>query len=149
MIIDHLTRYRYYLHVAPQLQSGFDFLQRPDLNSLPDGRHDIAGDELFAIVARGQGRGRAAAPLEYHRRYIDIQYVVAGEDDIGWLATDACQLVREPYQSSNDIGFFNDMPQAWLRLQPGYFTIFLPSDAHAPLAGTESVHKVVIKVAVK
>src|SRR5207248_8295490 len=123
-----------------------DFLRRPDLAALPDGKHTILDDRLFALIARGQGRGREQSPLESHRRYIDIQYVVAGSDQIGWLPTPACQRVSSPYDAAKDIGFFFDRPATWLALSAGQFAVFFPEDAHAPLAGEGPAHKAVVKV---
>ena len=39
-------------------------------------------------------------------------------------------------------------PAAWFPLGRGQFAVFFPDDAHAPLAATGSLHKVVIKVEV-
>ena len=96
----------------------------------------------------GQGRGAEQALLEFHRRYIDIQFVVAGIDLIGWLPTPSCQRVSTPYDEAKDVGFFYDRPATWLSVAAGQFALFFPEDAHAPLAGQGAVHKAVVKVAV-
>lgn len=148
MILDTLLLADRYLALAAGLDIGFEFLRRPDLASLDDGRHEIDGERVFAIVARGEGRGADASPLEFHRRFLDIQYVVAGTEVIGWSPLQVCEQSRELYNSDKDIGFFDDQPQTWLQLEAGSFTIFFPNDVHAPLAGHGPVHKVVIKVAI-
>jgi biofilm protein TabA len=148
MIVDDLARSARYEGLHPLFGQAFGFLRRPDLAALPDGKHAILDDRLFVLVARGQGRGREQSPLESHRRYIDIQYVVAGSDQIGWLPTPACQRVSDPYYAGKDIGFFFDRPPTWLALSPGQFAIFFPEDAHAPLGGEGPAHKAVVKVAV-
>ncbi len=148
VILDLLATAEKYRHLAPRLAGGFDFLTRSDLSQLPDGRHSIDGDELFAVVAREMGRGRASAPLEFHRRYVDIQYVASGHEVIGWRPCPTCKQPRGDYNEHNDIGFYSDPPATWLDLQPGTFAVFFPHDAHAPLAGEGAVHKVVVKVAI-
>ena len=148
MIVDCLARASQYEKVHPLFARAFEFLLRSDLAALPDGKHVILDDRLFVLIARGQGRGRELSPLESHRKYIDIQYVVAGSDQIGWLPTPECQRVSSPYNASQDIGFFFDRPATWLALVPGQFAIFFPDDAHAPLAGEGPAHKAVVKVAV-
>src|SRR5207248_9205987 len=110
-----------------------DFLRRPDLAALPDGKHTILDDRLFALIARGQGRGREQSPLECHRRYIDIQYVVAGTDQIGWLPTPECQRVSSTYDARKENGFYHDRPVTWLAVSPGHFALSFPEDPHAPL----------------
>ena len=46
--------------------------------SLEPGKHPVQGEQIFAIVEACSGRSRAEARLECHRRYIDIQLVLAG-----------------------------------------------------------------------
>ncbi len=147
MILDNLSQYLRYQSLAPGFDLGFAFLKRLDLLDLPNGRHTIDGDQVFAIIARDQGRGREASPLEFHRRHIDIQYVVQGKELIGWQSTPTCTHVRARYDADKDIGFFDDSPATWCHLASGDFAIFFPNDAHAPLAGEGIVHKVVVKVA--
>ena len=85
--------------------------------------------------------------LESHRRYLDIQFVVSGEDCIGWLPVAACSRVSQAYNSETDLQFFFDRPGTWIDLAAGSFAVFFPQDAHAPLATSGSIHKVIIKVA--
>jgi biofilm protein TabA len=146
MILDSLSQASRYHLLHPYLEAGFNFLQQNDLSLLADGRHTIDGERVFAIVARDQGRGRSAAPLEFHRRYLDIQYVVEGADVIGWQPLAACRHPRAPYDASRDIGFFDEPVENWIGLAAGHFAIFFPEDAHAPLAGEGAVHKIVVKV---
>lgn len=148
MIIDHLQRAQRYLSTHPGIRAGVEFLRRPDLKQLAAGRHELDGHRLFAIVALDQGRGREKSLLEFHRKYIDIQYLAVGVDIIGWRPTELCDRIATPYDEEKDIGFFYDRPETWAEVPDGYFAILFPEDAHAPLATTGNVHKVVVKVAV-
>ena len=148
MILASLGDAAKYIPLLPGLDLGFEFLGRSDLAELPDGRHAIDGERVFAIVARGMGRGKADSPLEFHRRYLDIQFVVRGVDLIGWLPVTECRHPKQEYDAEQDLGFFLDRPGTWCRLPADNFAIFLPEDAHAPLAGTGPIHKVVVKVAI-
>jgi YhcH/YjgK/YiaL family protein len=121
-------------------------LRRPDLAALPDGRHAVAGDRLYASIEHRAGRGREGAPAEFHRRYVDIQYMVSGIEVIGWRALQDCTQVATPYDAERDVGFYAESPRFWMAVQPGEFAIFLPDDVHAPLAGEGPVHKVVMKI---
>ncbi len=149
MIIDHLQRFEHYLCLHPGFRAGIDFLRRPDLKQLPPGRHELDGRRLFAMVALDQGRGREKSLLEFHRKYIDIQYVLGDVDLIGWRPTELCDRLATPYDTEKDIGFFYDRPETWLEVAAGYFAILFPEDAHAPLATMGNIHKVVVKVAVE
>jgi YhcH/YjgK/YiaL family protein len=108
----------------------------------------VQGTDLYALIDPREGRGRDGARLEVHRKYIDIQYTVSGVEVIGWRGLADCSRVAEPFSEERDIGFFAERPDTWLIIPAGHFAIFWPDDAHAPLAGTGHVHKVVMKVAV-
>jgi beta-galactosidase beta subunit len=164
MVLDRLEQADRYASLHPGLAAGFYFLRRVMTEGAAPGRFELDGERLFAIVARDEGRGRGAAKLESHRRYIDIQMplpLVAEEDAsglpspsmsadevIGWRAVADCRDVETPYDEARDIAFYRDAPQTWLTLSPGMFAVFFPEDAHAPLAGQGSVLKAIVKVAV-
>ena len=101
------------------------------------------------MLDRQDGRGREGARLEAHRRYIDIQYTIGGDEEIGWTSFASCQVPDGAFDAAKDIGFFGDAPSAWLRVPAGSFAIFFPEDAHAPLAGRGALVKAIVKVAVK
>ncbi len=148
MILGTLDKAGQYAACHPGLLEGFRFLQRPSLELLDAGKHEIDGQRLFAIVAHDQGRGLEGAFLEFHRKYIDIQYVISGHEIIGWQPLDQCRQVKQLYSPESDLGFFSDRPKSWFEVLPKSFAIFFPEDAHAPLASSGPLHKVVIKVAV-
>lgn len=149
MIVDRLANAEAYYAMHPAFEQAFAFLRQGGLADLPDGRHEIDGDRLFCIISRAAGRPRAEAPLEAHRKYIDIQYVIAGSEEMGWRPTAVCTRSTAGYDAEKDIEFFDDTPQNWSPVPPGSFTIFLPQDAHAPLIGQGQIHKVVLKIAVQ
>jgi YhcH/YjgK/YiaL family protein len=111
------------------------------------------GDALILIIDHVEGKGREAARLEAHRKYIDVQLVIpragALAEEFGWRPLGTCDRVVEPYDAARDIVFFGDQPEVWLSILPGCFAIFFPTDAHAPLAGRGAIRKAVVKVAVE
>jgi YhcH/YjgK/YiaL family protein len=148
MIVDHLRAAERYFALHPGFRRGFEFLR----GLSPDpavGRHTIDGDRLYAMIARDQGRGREKALLEAHRKYIDIQFVIDNADLIGWLPVTRCERISTPYAADKDVVLFYDRPPTWLDLPSGYFAVFFPEDAHAPLAASGLVSKAVVKVAVE
>ena len=146
MILDTIANADRYQCLHPHFAAAFAFLRR-DLSSLAAGRHDIAGDELFAIVSHNEGRDRNEAKLECHRRYIDIQFILEGIDEMGWKPTRACTQPKGEYSAEKDILFFDDHPETWVATPAGGFCIFFPEDAHAPLVSMHPIHKVVLKIA--
>jgi biofilm protein TabA len=148
MILDDLTNAARYAPLHPGFRAGFEFLARRDLIDLASGKYELDGERVFALINRDHGRGRANSPMEAHRKYIDIQFLVEGSEEIGWRPTVECGQPVEPYDASRDIMFFSDSPHAWIELPLGKFMIFYPEDAHAPLASNGANVKAVIKVAV-
>lgn len=148
MILDRIESSDAYAQLHPGFAAAFEFLRRPDLNMLPEGRHVIGDGRVFAFISENTCRSRKECPLEAHHSYIDIQFVASGMDEIGWKLAAECIHVRSAYDAMKDIVFFNDMPDSWISVHAGHFAIFYPDDCHAPLAGSGRNRKVVVKVPV-
>jgi YhcH/YjgK/YiaL family protein len=148
MIISNVSLSSRYALLHPLFQRVFDYVLDTELRSLAPGRYDIVGDDLFAIVEHVPGRTRAEAKLECHRKYIDIQLVLEGVDEMGWKALVDCKQPVSDCSAKQDIQFFHDDPTSWIATPPDHFCIFFPEDAHAPLVAEGEVRKVIFKIAV-
>jgi biofilm protein TabA len=148
MILDRLANADLYAPLHPGFAAAFRFLRETDLAAWPDGEHELDGRRLYVSVTNVQGRGRSAAKVEAHRRYIDIHFVVRGCEEIGLKPAADCQDVELEYDSARDLTLFRDRPESWMRLPAGSFAIFYPDDGHAPLAMVEAIRKAVVKVQV-
>jgi biofilm protein TabA len=147
MILDTLANADRYAALHPLFPQAFAFLRGAHLAALAPGRHLIEGERLFAIAQAAAGRSRTEANLECHRRYIDIQLVLSGTEEMGWKPVRDCSEPSTDYSVERDIQFFRDVPGSWIATPPGAFCIFFPQDAHAPLVGSGSIRKVVLKIA--
>ncbi len=150
MILDRLENLDRYFPLHAGFRQACDYLRQTDYTKLTAGKHEVDGAKLFLMLNKGSGKGREGVKLEAHRRYIDIQYTIAGPDEIGWRPLAACTQIDRPYDAHTDFGLFADRPQAWVAVPPGSFAIFFPEDAHAPMgAGADcELLKAVVKVAV-
>lgn len=148
MIFSSLSQTAQYVDLHPLFREAFDFLTGNNLHTLEAGRHPIIGSDVFAIVEEGPGRTHGEAKLECHRKYIDIQYVVEGWDEMGWKSLSECLYPLTDYDAEKDIEFFSDMPSTWIITPPEHFCIFFPEDAHAPMVSNGKLRKVIVKVAV-
>jgi biofilm protein TabA len=152
MIVTDIKRIVHQLAMTFSLQKAIDFLRRQDIRHLADGKVDIDGDRVFAIVQRYETMMTDIPVFEYHRKYIDVQYVVSGEEVIGW-ATVERMTITEAYDMDKDICFGTVLEGQWtpLLLRAGQLAVLYPEDGHAPklAAGAPSpVMKIVVKVAV-
>ena len=151
MIADSIKNYSLY-PFGPAWNAAFDFLKTltPETET---GKRLIQGDRLFAGVDCYETKSRAAAKLETHRKYVDIQVLLSGEEVIEIFPKQEL-TVSTPYNPEKDAEFYQvpPEPRAKVTLSPGQFVVFLPEDAHMPclMAGDspQPVKKVVIKVAV-
>lgn len=148
MILDTINNIDRYTTLHPLFAKVIAFIRSTDLNALSAGIHTIIEKKLFVIVEEAQGRSRAEAKLECHRKYIDIQLVLQGSDEMGWKPLADCQLPLNDYNEERDIRFFNDEADSWISTPANAFCIFFPDDAHAPLVSTGKIRKLIFKVAV-
>lgn len=148
MILDTLTNLDRYATLHPLFPQVIVFLRETNLQTLTTGIHPIIENRLFVIVQEAQGRARAEAKLECHRKYIDIQLVLEGNDEMGWKPLAACQQPVSDYSEERDIRLFNDAADSWISTPTNAFCIFFPQDAHAPLVSTGIMRKLVFKIAV-
>ncbi|MFC1501097.1 YhcH/YjgK/YiaL family protein [Elusimicrobiota bacterium] len=148
MIIDKISNSKQYEKLHSGFREAFEFLKKSNLASIPDGRHEIDGDVVYATIASQKGVGRESTYLEKHSEYIDIHFVLKGEDDIGWRSHADCQRQIEKPEPGKDAERFSDEPALWLKLKTSDFAIFFPEDCHAPLGNETALRKGVIKVAI-
>jgi biofilm protein TabA len=147
MILDTLQNKKQHAALNKNLQKGLEFLNRTDLGDLPEGTYEIEGDQIFAIVAHASGRQAGEGQLEGHRKYIDIQYIISGNEAMGWKPSPGLTPATD-YDSEKDLIFFEERPDSTILVPPGSYAIFFPEDAHLPLIGNGPIHKIIIKVAV-
>ena len=150
MVIDSLQNSHLYVGLGPRIATALRYLQDHDATQLPLGKTPIEGDLIFALVQDNTTKPRADGVWEAHRKYIDVQFVGAGVEQMGWASL-AGLTVKKPYDEAADFALFEGTGQ-YLTVPAGHFTIFFPGDAHIPgLAVNDqptTVRKVVIKVAV-
>jgi YhcH/YjgK/YiaL family protein len=148
MILDHIKNAGLYASLSPRFRQAFDFIRATDLSVIPEGRHEIDGDRLFVIIfeylTKEQGRGI----WEAHRRYIDLQYIVRGTEQIWWGQLSRFQ--QGAYDEARDF-----LPMVGkgecLTLNDGDFMVLFPDDAHMPSMAVDApvmVKKAVFKIAV-
>ena len=88
-------------------------------------------------------------PGEAHRKYMDIQYIVEGEEVMGWAPLEQLQLVGE-FDEAGDIGRY-DGDWQFYRIPAGCCYVVFPEDGHLPSGHLEQsahVKKIVLKMKV-
>ena len=154
MIVAKLEHMTGQIAPTPNMEPALDFLRQVRGADLPDGRIEIAGDSVFALV-QWYETVLATDPVvfEAHRQYIDVQYMLAGEEVIAWAPVDRL-VVTQPYDPASDawLGALPASYATFVRLMAGELAVLYPTDGHAPrvAAGAPAVvRKIVVKVAVE
>lgn len=137
-----------YFDAHPLFKRALEFLQSGQHLYQETGDYAIDGENLKYSLVEGSLKDESQAVLESHKRYIDIHYVVSGTERIGWKAVADCSP-KDDYNPETDLVFYRDRPGDWIALTDGYFAIFCPGVAHAPMVGAGRVKKIVIKVKTK
>jgi YhcH/YjgK/YiaL family protein len=149
MIHDHISNASNYAFPNPLLGKGLMFLQSPQAEKLPLGRFEIDGDRLFALVQEYPTKPDKDCFWEAHRKFIDIQFVATGMEDMGYAPLTAMKII-EPYDTDKDMMKLSGSGTV-LKLTTGMFAVFFPHDAHKPCMAANGVvspvRKIVVKVA--
>jgi len=141
-----------YFKNTERWDNSFRFLINNDLPGLELRRYEIDGDNVYALVSEYLTKNEEDARYEAHQKYIDIQYVISGSEQIGIAPLSQKKEVLEPYNTVNDIEFLTVTGGENRQASPDRFFIFFPDDAHRPgmKDGENSlVKKIVVKVKVK
>ena len=117
-----------------------------------DGERAIRENTIFSRIMTLATVQRKRGVLESHRSFVDIQIVIAGQEIIEvWPTSQLKENI--PYDGIRDVGFYEvpEMSHLQFVLNPGFFAIFFPQDAHMPqiAIGEEApLKKMVLKVSV-
>jgi biofilm protein TabA len=148
MIIDSVKNAAKYYSVHPLFEKAFDYIKGTDLASTEDGKYEIDGESLRAIISNKKGVTAEAsvAKFECHDKHIDIQLCISGNEQIGWKPREKCTTPNGAYNPDKDVQLYNDQPDTFFSLTDGQFAIFFPEDVHAPMIGDAEIKKLVVKV---
>ncbi len=137
MMHDTLRNWKLYAR-GQAAEKAIDFVTR--LNpECAIGEYPIMGGTLFAKVIEPTTMRREETVCEAHRKFIDLQVILKGEEYVDVYHTPDL-TVKTPYNPETDVEFFEipEIVDARVKLKPGNFAVFFPDDAHVPLIMTGS-----------
>lgn len=133
------------------LQPWLEKLASLDKEKLTPGRHELGGPH-YMNVDLSQTAPAKERLLEAHREYIDIQYVLEGEENIGWQPLFQAGAVVDDSRAANDAWFYNPPVEkdVVISMQPGTYAVFTPTDGHrclcAPQGQGQAIKKAILKI---
>jgi len=125
------------------------FLKTTNLDTLSVGKHPLDGDNAYASVTEGPSKDLGKASWESHKKYIDLQYVIKGKEQIDVANANTATVIK-PYDATKDVANYTANGTAHIA-EPGTFYLFFPLDVHRPnikVPGYDVVKKLVIKIKV-
>jgi len=149
MILDRIDNARLYVGLHARFSKAFEILTDKTLTKKKDGKYPVDGENIYYTIQRYTTKPLNEGKLEAHRKYIDIQFLLMGQEILGYAPLKGLTIAQE-YNPAKDIAFFNTPKDITkIKLEPVLFCILFPDDAHLPclqLAGPQEVRKVVIKI---
>ena len=151
MIYDHISNIATYKGISHNIALGLDFLMQMKPDTVV-GTYQI-NQRLKVIVSEYETKLENENGYEAHRKNIDIQYLLSGEERIACLPIERLKETKA-YSDEKDAAFYSadiNLQPSYLSLLPEYFAIFFPQDGHMPQLCVDKpmkVKKVVIKVEV-
>ena len=149
MIYDHLDQQARYRNCHPGLALAFDYIKGFDPQT-PDGRVELDGDNVFAIVQGYETSPASERKFESHLKYVDLQYMISGEEII-YHSPLGSLTETIPYDKERDLIFYSGPAEQALLMTPGTFTVLFPHDGHMPgcsLKKDIEIRKIVVKLRV-
>jgi YhcH/YjgK/YiaL family protein len=150
MITGTLTQLHLYKRIHPNLAMAIDYVLQAYFISMPAGKYEIDGDEIFFMVNEYTTKPPAECEPERHRKYTDIQIMIRGQERFGYIPFKQ-QKPSTHFLQDNDVAFYS-IPESnlnYITLSSGEFIIFFTDDIHQPevfAIAPSTVKKVVVKV---
>lgn len=146
MILDKIENYKLYANINNRINKAFEYLINNNFEQIKPGKYTIDGDNIFALVQEYDTKEKEDGKLEGHYKYIDIQYLIKGSEQMGVTSLTNQMLIIKDIEK--DYAFY-DGDCSYIKVNEGMFTVFFPEDLHKPcikLDKTSKVKKVVVKV---
>ena len=150
MILDQLDSALMYGALGQRILIGLSLLNEESVRDAKPGKQKVDGENLFYNVDEYETKPIEEGRFEIHRKYLDIQYIVSGEECIGTAPLEGLTEIAA-YDGEKDLAFYEYEPtMSRLVLKQGMFAIFWPNEPHMPgrrIGNTsEKVKKIVVKI---
>ena len=147
MIFDSLENAQLYYPLSEKIKEAFYFIKSTDWKNLKPGKYEY-NENIYGNLQEYETKNPDEAEFEVHRDYYDIQYVISGEEIMGFGSLDDFKVTKD-YNKEKDVAF-GECPSSNVLVKEGNFTFFAPKDAHKPclnVAGeVKNVKKVIVKI---
>ncbi len=147
MIYDNIKNASKYKTLREDIKTGLEKIS--GLETLEVGKYEIDGKKIFASVQQYESKITDPIRFENHKNYIDIQYIIDGEEEI--ITAYADEKLRDAeYNDVKDVEFYKYTPENnKFNMKAGDFLILFPGEAHVPGLAKDGKPQTVKKIVVK
>lgn len=126
-----------------------EYLKANDFVNMEPGVYELQGKDLYAQVFDAETGSIEEKKPESHKDYLDIQFLVSGEEKLGFTPYSEKYEVEE-YIKERDLIFYKNVEnEGFVHAVPGCISVFFPCDIHRPAIAANdpmTIRKVVIKI---
>lgn len=146
MIVDKIEKLKLYKEIPGEV---VQFLSKLDINNIKLGKR-VLSDCIYVNIEEYNTKDIEVASFESHDKYIDIQLLLKGSENIYYASRDNLSI-KVPYDETRDIAFYSDSIQGYpyIKLDGTNFMMIYPHEAHAPQVSSGNLSQKVLKVVVK
>ena len=150
MIVADLKNLSKYASLNPHLATLAEYFQREDIFQCSVGSIPVDAENVFGNCFEYIADGKEGEFFETHHRYLDVHLVIENQEKMA-VTSKAHAQVREEYDETKDIAFYDGIPEQIVHLFKGNCLVTFPEDFHQPKirVNDEMVKKVVFKVKVE
>lgn len=150
MIVDSIKNAYLYKGLNEDIDKVLDVASTLTSEGFETGRRVIDGDKVFINFVSYETKAREVSKSEAHKLYVDVMYMVEGNETIYVKPTCKLKNITKEYDPAIEalIADLDDDVTA-VRLEEGMFCILFPDDAHAPACVCDkamTVKKIIGKV---
>ena len=139
-------------HYPAAIGKAITYLMETDFSAMEDGVYEIDGRRMFAQVFSYTSKPAEACKPELHRKYLDVQFWICGEELFGIAPSNGVGSCIEEIDE-RDLYFYDGVAnESFVHATKGCFAVFFPNDVHRPGVCIDgqplTYRKVVVKVSV-
>ncbi|MGL4998718.1 MAG: YhcH/YjgK/YiaL family protein [Fusobacteriaceae bacterium] len=150
MIFDKLSNITQYKGISSNLDLAIDAILKGDYLKAEIGKHEVFGEEVFFNAMEYLTKNLEDCFFETHKKYLDIQMIVKGEENIGYSDIEELEITV-PFNAEKDVEKQSGASQNIFKMKEDNFVIFFPEEPHMPCIKTnenKEIKKVVFKIKV-
>lgn len=139
-------------HFPVALRKAIEYLQKTDFEKIKNGKHFLEGEKMFVILDEYKTISRDYKKAEMHRKFIDVQFIISGEESMGFDFETENDQPSENYSPEKDVALYDKInKENYFTVQKNMYIVFYPGEIHRPgcsLEGEVNVRKAIVKISV-